>query len=290
MSRISCVRSRTLRSSAASRLRSCAGLSSLSKTTMSTSASAQAAASVATLPLPRKVAASGRPAFCSTRSATVAPAADARPASSSSECSGSKWRVSPVKRPTSAARSRVPGAVERDAARVTAAILARGPTRSPPRAPASARRRARRRSSTVARPGWSPRRTRSRSPRRTRRAPRCAAAAGGEPVRFALVAVTHPSSAPASARAAGWSGTRTATVPSSAGIPCPTSPVEVSTSVNGPGQNVSASRLARSVSRPTRAASSTLDAISGIACPAARPLTANSRAIAVGDRGSTARP
>ena len=49
-------------------------------------------ASALTLPLPRNVAGSGLGRSCSTRSTTVAPAAAARPASSSSECSGSTWR------------------------------------------------------------------------------------------------------------------------------------------------------------------------------------------------------
>jgi hypothetical protein len=87
---MSCVRSTTLRSSAVSRLRSCAGDSSLSKMTVSTRASSQAAPSDVTLPLPMNVAGSGFGRSCSTRSATSAPAASARPASSSSECSGSK--------------------------------------------------------------------------------------------------------------------------------------------------------------------------------------------------------
>ena len=59
MSRMSCVRSTTFRSSRASICRSCAGVSSLSKMTRSTSVSSQAAASEAILPLPRNVAASG---------------------------------------------------------------------------------------------------------------------------------------------------------------------------------------------------------------------------------------
>ena len=75
---------------APSRLRSCAGDSSLSKITGSTRASPDAAASIATLPLPRNVAGSGFARSCCTRSTASAPAADASPASSSSACSGSK--------------------------------------------------------------------------------------------------------------------------------------------------------------------------------------------------------
>ena len=106
MSRISCVRSTTLhvdRRFCSSR--SCAGDSSLSKITTSTSASAAAFFSRSTLPLPRNVAESGLARSCSTRSTTCAPAASASPASSSSECSASMRRVVPVTRPTRAARS-----------------------------------------------------------------------------------------------------------------------------------------------------------------------------------------
>ena len=69
-----------------------------------------------------------------------APAAAASPASSSSECSGSKCRGESLKRPTSAARSRI-----------TRAILARGPTAIAPGADQPERAGRRRRSSTARR-------------------------------------------------------------------------------------------------------------------------------------------
>ena len=148
MSRISCVRSRTLRSSAFSRLRSCAGRQLVVEDDdVDVELVAATGRASSTLPLPRKVAGSGLGRSCSTRSTTSAPAADARPASSSRECSGSNWRDGPLKRPTSAARSRPLDVVERraassegfgeprparvsaaGAARITAAILARAPT------------------------------------------------------------------------------------------------------------------------------------------------------------------
>ena len=141
MSRINCVRSSTFRSSASSRLRSCAGDSSLSKMTTSARASSHAARErdhFAAAEKRRWIRFRASPA--STRRTTYAPAASARPASSSSECSGSNWREDPLKSPTSAARSRVPFAVEREAeARITRAILARGPTRSRRRGRVAAR-------------------------------------------------------------------------------------------------------------------------------------------------------
>ena len=70
MSRISCVRSTILRPTFSSMCRSCAGVSSLSKTTTSTSVSAQDAASVSILPAPRNVDGSGLGRSCSTRSTT----------------------------------------------------------------------------------------------------------------------------------------------------------------------------------------------------------------------------
>ena len=105
MSRMSCVRSITLRSSRLVTSRSCAGDNSLSKMTTSTSASAAARASSSILPLPRNVAGSGLGRSCRTRKTTCAPAASASPPSSSSECSASTRRAPPVTRPTSAARS-----------------------------------------------------------------------------------------------------------------------------------------------------------------------------------------
>src|SRR6185436_13198497 len=105
ISRINCVRSTTLRSSRLFSSRSCAGDNSLSKITRSASASAAACASTSTLPLPRNVAGSGFGRSCSTRKTTRAPAASARPPSSSRECSASTRRAPPVTRPTSAARS-----------------------------------------------------------------------------------------------------------------------------------------------------------------------------------------
>ena len=54
-------------------------MSSLSKITTSMSASAHAAARLATLPLPMKVAGSGFGRSCSMRSTTDAPAASAKP-------------------------------------------------------------------------------------------------------------------------------------------------------------------------------------------------------------------
>ena len=105
MSRISCVRSTILRPISCSIWRSCAGVSSLSKITTSTSISAAEVASVLILPEPRKVEASGFGRSCRTRSTTSAPAACARPASSSSEFSASRRRAWPVINPTSAARS-----------------------------------------------------------------------------------------------------------------------------------------------------------------------------------------
>ena len=170
MSRMSCVRSTTFRSSAVSRLRSCAGVSSLSKMTVSTRASSHMSASEVTLPLPRNVAGSGLGRSCNTRRATSAPAAAARPASSSSECSGSKLRDEPLKSPTSAARSRGSCApVRGDEVRITRRILARGPTPRRRRdAAADGPRRARRRS-MARRRAPAPRRRESRRARRASR-------------------------------------------------------------------------------------------------------------------------
>ena len=109
MSRINWVRSSTFKSSAFSRLRSCAGDSSLSKITTSAPTSSHETASDSTLPLPRNVAGSGFGRSCNTRSTTCAPAAAARPASSSSECSGSNCLEGPLNNPTSAARSLTSG-------------------------------------------------------------------------------------------------------------------------------------------------------------------------------------
>ena len=65
----------------------------------------QDSASDFTFPDPRNVAGSGFGRSCSVRSTTFAPAASARPASSSIDRSASMRRARPATRPTSAARS-----------------------------------------------------------------------------------------------------------------------------------------------------------------------------------------
>ena len=233
------MRSSTLHSSAFSRLRSCAGLSSLSKTTTSASASAQAAASAVDLAAAeerRRI----RPGVLleHARARPSAPAAAARPASSSSECSGSKWREDPVKRPTSAARSRVPFAVEREAARVTRSILARGPTRSRRRARAAAPRHGGPRSSKEARRACRRRRAPGRCGPRARAIRRPPRRTRGSPLRLALVAVMQKPRAAASARAMPLAGTRIADAaivrPSTASR---RAPCRIEHEDSGPGQN-----------------------------------------------------
>src|SRR5688572_1964077 len=91
--------------------------------TTSTSASAQAAARLDTLPAPMNVPASGLTRSWSMRSTTVAPAASARPASSSSDCSASMRRTAPLISPTSAARSESVRFASRDAAAPTPGLL-----------------------------------------------------------------------------------------------------------------------------------------------------------------------
>ena len=127
MSRMSCVRSSTRRSSTRSRLRSCAGLSSLLKITRSTTASSHASANASTLPRPSNRAGFGRRRSCNTRNTTVTPAAAARPRNSSSECSTSTGRSTPEARPTIAARSRA-GDSRDEPPSFTRGIVARGPT------------------------------------------------------------------------------------------------------------------------------------------------------------------
>ena len=105
MSRMSCVRSMTLRSSPSPRCRSWLGVSSLSTTTRSTSPSSHATARLWTLPLPMKVAGSGARRSCSVENTTVAPAASTRPANSRSDASEWSRPLPPVTTPTSAARS-----------------------------------------------------------------------------------------------------------------------------------------------------------------------------------------
>ena len=230
MSRISCVRSTTFCFSRDSICRNCAGDSSLSNTTRSTPISSQAAASVSIFPRPRNVAGSGRSRSCSTRSATFAPAAVASPANSSSDRSASARRTRPVIRPTIAARS----------------VVTRPPVpwkREPRRREsAPARRRGHRR--------WSMARLRAsvRHRERDRRAsPRASATArasvtAGSPERLALVETMAKPASDASCRAATWSGTRIAMV---SVPPCTAATMDgaaSTTSVNGPGQNASASR------------------------------------------------
>ena len=135
------MRSRTLRSIVFSMLRSCAGLNSLSKITTSARTSSHDTDKRSSFPLPRNVAGSGFARSCMTRSTTSAPAAEVRPANSSSECSGSNRREGPLIKPTSAARSSESVDVDREAVwRVTRRILARAPMRSRRRAAAAARR------------------------------------------------------------------------------------------------------------------------------------------------------
>ena len=127
MSRMSCVRSSTRRSSVRSRLRSCPGLNSLLKITRSAPASSHASASIATLPRPSNSAGSGRRRSCNTCNTTVTPAAAARPRSSSRECSTSTGRSMPNARPTTAAHSRA-GDSRDGPPSITRGIVARGST------------------------------------------------------------------------------------------------------------------------------------------------------------------
>lgn len=89
MSRIRAVRSatRTPSPSARSRLRCCPGLSSSSKMTVSTRCASTAAATSASLPLPRYVAAAGLLSDCDAVPTTYRPAVRARLPSSSRDSS-----------------------------------------------------------------------------------------------------------------------------------------------------------------------------------------------------------
>ena len=209
------------------------------------------------MPLPRNVAGSGLGRSCITRSTTSAPAAAARPASSSSECSGSKWREEPLKRPTSAARSRGSCApVREDEVRITRRILARGPTPSRRRDAAPDGPRRARRWSTAGRPAPARHRRESRRAAPSAAATSSAVTAGGRPARLALVAVMHAPNAADSARATRCAGTRTPSVPrgaSAAAIPRAAG----TTIVSGPGQNADASRRS-SGPKPSAAACSAI--------------------------------
>ena len=105
MSRISCVRSTILRPTSSSMCRSCAGVSSLSKTTtigVGLGAGRGERLDLAGAEKRRRIRL--RP-LLQHRRTTCAPAACARPASSSSDRSASSRRARPAINPTSAARS-----------------------------------------------------------------------------------------------------------------------------------------------------------------------------------------
>ncbi len=218
MSRMSWVRSMTFRRTASSICRSCAGVSSASKMTTSASVSAHDAASVTTFPAPRKVEGSAFGRSCSTRRTTVAPAASARPPSSSSDRSASSRFARPAINPTSAARScrdatrfvmRTPGPIAldrsghraattgsdgRQSCRISDAFLTRAPESRPreslPRARAPARCRWHRRSSTADRRASCRRRPARRCGRRACARPRRGSPTARAPLRLALVAVS----------------------------------------------------------------------------------------------------
>ncbi|SPE51806.1 hypothetical protein SBV1_1430023 [Verrucomicrobia bacterium] len=108
MSRISEVRSSTLQLNTRSRLRLCAGESSSSKITVSTSACRQCRANSSALPLPMKVPALGAASFCKPSPTTCPPAVVANSESSSKESRNSQpsraWSSTPIRKTRSVLR------------------------------------------------------------------------------------------------------------------------------------------------------------------------------------------
>src|SRR5262245_34048390 len=111
MSKISDVRSRILQLNTFSRFRLCAGVSSSSKMTVSTSARLQWAANSFALPLPMKVAAHGAANFCNPSPTTTPPAVVASSESSSNESPESPFLAplssTPIRKTRSVLRVRV---------------------------------------------------------------------------------------------------------------------------------------------------------------------------------------
>ena len=238
MSRMSCVRSTTFRSSASSRLRSCAGLSSLSKITTSAPSSSHDAASALTLPLPRNVAGSGfaaGPAEHAGRPSRRPPPRGRRarrenvrdrPGGTSSrrieEPDESRTLAAVVRSstaeppPPTASASLDASSEERSRAggRITRAILARGPTPPRPRARDADPSAPSQQSSTAARPVPRPRRA-ANPPVRAENVGRPPSAIAGGRLAGSVGARggdAETRNAAASARATACDGTRSATV------------------------------------------------------------------------------